>query len=186
MSVTVKAGDLLISPPNMPDPRFHRAVLFLTHYNRQGAYALCVNKPTEHTLKDILKPLNLELDRDCNLYWGGPVAPTTVWMLHDNSWAVTNTIRVNQDWSITSNLGMFHKMAEGHWPERYKIMFGHASWDAGQLEMELEGQEPWHHDASWLVVKNPNAEWLHHYEPSELWSSGCSICSQQTVNSWMT
>jgi putative transcriptional regulator len=186
MSVTVRAGDLLISPPNIIDPRFHKTVLFVTHHAASGAFALCVNKPTTHTLKDIIEPLNLELDHDCMLYWGGPVSPTTVWMMHDNSWAVENTIRVNSDWSITSNLGMFHKMAQGQWPQRYRIMFGHASWAPGQLDRELEGREPWDHDSSWLVVKDPDAAWLYDQKPHALWNSGCGICSQQTVNSWMS
>jgi hypothetical protein len=52
--------------------------------------------------------------------------------------------------------------------------------------MELDGKEPWDHDSSWLVVKDPNTDWLYNYEAAGLWTSSCSICSQQTVDSWMT
>lgn len=186
MPTKIKAGDLLIAPPNMPDPRFHKSVLFLTHYNGKGAHALCVNRETEHRLSDVIKPLNIILDRDPTLYWGGPVGTATVWMLHDPSWSVENTMKVNKDWCITSHIQMFHHMANGYWPKRFRIMFGHSSWSDGQLDMELEGAEPWSRNSSWLVVKQPDADWLNDYDPATIWSSGCSICSQQTIDSWMT
>ena len=58
--IKVAAGDLIVAPPNMPDPRFNKSVLFLTHYNTRGAYALCLNRPTDYTLNEIVKPLGLE------------------------------------------------------------------------------------------------------------------------------
>ena len=85
--VEVKTGDLLIAPPSMPDPRFNQSVMFITHYNSRGAYALCMNKPTEHTLNTIVEPLGLKFKIDHPLYWGGPVSLSTVWMLHDSDWS---------------------------------------------------------------------------------------------------
>lgn len=183
--IKVKTGDLLVAPPNMPDPRFNKTVLFLTQYNTRGAYALCLNRPTEHTLNEIVKPLGLEFIDDQPLYWGGPVSLSTVWMLHDTDWSVSNTMRVNEHWNITSHEEMFHHLSKGVWPKRYRIMIGHAVWDAGQLDAEIEGEEPWSHRSSWLAVKNPDPNWLTDLEPEQLWPSSCSICGQQTVDSWM-
>lgn len=185
MTVKVRAGDLLIAPPTMPDPRFEHGVMLVTHHNSRGAFALCVNRQTEHTLKDILEPIDITMDRDVPLYWGGPVGTNTVWMLHDPQWSVDNTMRIDDNWAITSHLHMFNKMSQGDWPSRFRIMFGHASWQAGQLEAELEGREPWDHKSSWLVAHRPDPEWLINYDPEELWTSSCSLCSQQTVDSWM-
>jgi putative AlgH/UPF0301 family transcriptional regulator len=64
-------------------------------------------------------------------------------------------------------------------------MFGHASWTGGQLEAELEGRDPWDHRSSWLVAHQPDPQWLINYDVDNLWSSSCSLCSQQTVDSWM-
>ena len=185
MTVTVARGDLLIAPPAMTDGRFSKTVLFVTHLNSDGSYALCLNKETDHTLRDITLPLNLNLDRNPNLYWGGPVNPSTVWMLHSTDWAVANTQPINNEWSITSHMTMFDRMNAGHWPNRFRVFFGHASWAPGQLERELLGEEPFHHSSSWLVVKKPDAEWINDYDSSELWASSCSICAQQTVDSWL-
>ena len=183
--VDVKTGDLLIAPPSMPDPRFNQTVMFLTHYNTRGAYALCMNRPTEHTLNTIVKPLGLEFEVDHPLYWGGPVSLSTVWMLHDTGWSVNNTMRINDHWSITSHEEMFHHLSKGVWPDRFRIMIGHASWDAGQLDAEIQGQEPWTHSSSWLCVKHPDPDWLFDLDAEQLWSSSCSLSGQQAVDSWM-
>ncbi len=185
MSQSVIRGDLLIAPPTMPDPRFSHSLLLVTAHSAQGSHALCVNRPTEHTLKDILDPLDIQLDQNPQLYWGGPVSTQTVWMLHDPDWQIENTLNINGDWSVTSHYKMFDKMAQGDYPERYRIMFGHASWDKGQLAAELEGREPWSHRSSWLVLHRPNPDWLLNSDVESLWTSSCSLCSQQTVDSWM-
>lgn len=186
MTVKVHAGDLLIAPPQMPDPRFERSVMLVTHHNTRGAFALCVNRPSEHSLRDILEPIDIKVDQDWPLYWGGPVGLNTVWMIHDPEWSVDNTMRIDQHWAITSHINMFTKMSQGDMPSRFRIMFGHASWDAGQLAAELEGKEPWTHRSSWLVAQRPDPEWLLDSDVDNLWSSSCSLCSQQTVDSWMT
>jgi putative transcriptional regulator len=185
MKSTVQAGDLLIAPPSMPDPRFNKSVLMLTHYNSQGAYALCLNRKTDYTLNEIVRPLGLEFIDDQPLYWGGPVSLSTVWMLHDRDWSVSNTMQINRDWNITSHEEMFHHLNKGHWPQRFRIMIGHSTWDAGQLDAELEGHEPWTHKASWLTVKHPDPNWLIDLSADQLWPSSCTISGHQAVDSWM-
>jgi len=183
--IKVAAGDIIVAPPSMPDPRFNKSVLFVTHYNTQGAYALCLNRPTDYTLNDIVKPLGLEFIDDQQLYWGGPASLSTVWMLHDTGWSVRNTMNINRHWNITSHEEMFHHLSRGVWPSRYRIMMGHATWDAGQLDAEIEGQDPWTHKASWLAVNRPDPDWITGIESDRMWASGCSMSGQQAVDSWM-
>jgi len=186
MVCAVTTGDLLVAPPTMPDPRFTNTVLLVTHHGRLASQALCLNKPSEYTLKDIVGPLDLELDQDPRLYWGGPVNPNTVWMLHDTDWATEGTVAINNQWSMTSHMQMFNRIAQGSWPQRYRIMFGHSTWSAGQLVQELEGHEPWDPDASWLVVHDPDPTWMVTSDTSHLWNGACSLCGKQAVNSWMS
>lgn len=183
--IKVAAGDLIVAPPGIPDPRFNKSVLLLTHYNPTGAYALCLNRQTDYTLNEIVKPLGLEFIDDQPLYWGGPVSLSTVWMLHDRDWSVSNTMQINEHWNITSHEEMFHHLSKGHWPTRFRIMIGHATWEPGQLDSEIQGQEPWSHNSSWLAVKNPDPNWITDQDPEQLWKSSCNVCSQQAVESWM-
>lgn len=185
MVCAVSTGDLLVAPPTMPDPRFTNTVLLITNHGHRASQALCLNKPSEHRLSEIVNPLRLELEHDPRLYWGGPINPTTVWMLHDPSWTTDGTVVINSEWSMTSHMQMFNKIAQGSWPKRYRIMFGHSTWGPGQLIKELEGVEPFDMEGSWLVVHKPNPDWLVNSSVEHLWSSACGLCGQQAVDSWM-
>lgn len=185
MACAISTGDLLVAPPTMPDPRFTNTVLLVTHHGHRASQALCLNKPSEHRLSEIINPLALDLEQDPLLYWGGPIAPNTVWMLHDPGWTTEGTVVINDEWSMTSHMQMFNKIAQHSWPTRFRIMFGHSTWGPGQLVKELEGVEPFDMEGSWLVVHKPNPDWLVNSSVTHLWSSACGLCGQQAVDSWM-
>lgn len=185
MLTDLAAGDLLIAPPAMQDTRFHHSVLLITQHSQRASFALCVNRPTEHRLNDILEPLTIRFPQNPQMYWGGPVSPSTVWMLHDSAWSSQGTAPVTDQWSITSHHQMFdHIQAQG-WPQQYRLMFGHSGWGPGQLTAELTGQDPWSHRSSWLVLHGPDPDWLLNPQVEELWRQATAFCGQQTVDSWM-
>jgi putative transcriptional regulator len=186
MAVSIGEGDLLIAPPNMLDPRFSNTVILISRHDPDSSLGLCLNKPTEHNLSDVLKFMDLDLDRDPVVYWGGPVAQSTLWMLHDSSWRVENTMDIDDQWSMTSHHEMFNFISQNCWPDRYRLFLGHAGWAPGQLEGELLGYEPWNPNHSWLIAHDPEPDWLLGCDPKEMWSMACSFCSQQTVDGWMS
>ena len=179
------SSDLLIAPPGMPDPRFRNTVLMLTHDHHGGSFALCVNRPTSHTLQDVLEDTGIETQLNFPIYWGGPVSSGTVWMLHSAEWDCEHTIAINDEWAMTSNVSMFHNLADGDCPRHFRIMFGYCSWSADQLRAEIEGMPPWNHKQSWLTAKNPGPEWLFDSAVDELWQEATQLSSHQAVNSWI-
>ena len=185
MDLEISNGDLLISPPAIPDKRFSKTIMMIASHGENHTMALCMNRPTEYTINKIVEPLGLHLDVDYEIYWGGPVSMQTVWMLHDPVWEVENTLNINDHWSITSHESMFHHLADGDIPQRFRFFLGHAGWAAGQLEMEIQGQEPWNHKHSWLVLKQPDPDWLINDDIDRLWTTATGLCSQQTVSTWL-
>lgn len=187
MTVKVRATDLLIAPPNMPDTRFRNSVLMLTHTHSRGAFALCVNRPMNFTLEEILQDSNVKIDNCPKLpvYWGGPVSGNSLWMIHSADWAVENTALITSAWAMTSSEEMFHCIADGDTPRQFRIVMGYSSWAPGQLEAELEGHGPWSKNNSWLVAQNLGPEWLFEQDPDELWSSVVTLSSHQAVDSWL-
>ena len=181
----LEPGDLLVAPPTIVDSRFSKTVLLLTHYSEIGALALCVNRSTEHKINEILKELDIQLDNNIPLFWGGPVSPNTIWMLHSKDWKVETTIEINDDWNLTSHVSMFHHLADGDTPNHYRVFFGQASWGPGQLMGELEGDPPWSKQHSWLTVHNPKPDWLIQTEPRNLWIESTQICGEQAVDKWL-
>lgn len=182
---TLSAGDVIVAPPTMQDLRFRRSSLLLTYYDLDGALAICLNKPTSHTLEKI--SLEVGLDRPLNfpMYWGGPVNPGTIWMLHSTEWSIANTLNINNDWSLTSNEKMFWCAHEGDLPRYFRFFHGFCSWQPEQLDRELQGVPPWSHKSSWLTLDQPNAEMLLETPVDEIWQQCIELSGQQAVSNWL-
>lgn len=188
MTVRANPTDLLIAPPSIPDARFRNSVIMLTHTTDQGSFGLCVNRPLEHTIQDLMLTVDVIIDPEVNwpLYWGGPVSPTTVWMLHSSDWYLEEaTQEIDHQWSMTSNIRMFELLAQGDIPQQFRIVCGYCAWAADQLERELEGLDPWQSKHSWLVANNLGPEWLFEQPVEELWSNSTTVSAHQAVASWL-
>lgn len=184
LSSKLRAGDVLIAPPRMKDDRFGKSVIMLTHWQNGGAFGLCLNKPTNHTIADLTPELDIDLPYDIPLHWGGPLGHQTIWMLHSSEWNIEPTVRINQHWAMTSNLAMFHHIADGDCPLYYRFTFGYCGWSKGQLEAELKGNPPYTIEGSWLTWSKPDSHLLE-VDPQELWRVGCEQSSHQAVSSWL-
>src|ERR1051325_11470295 len=68
------AGSLLVAHPNMLDPNFRRAVLFISaHDPEDGAIGVIINRPLEKNVADVVTetpPKNLG---EVPVFFGGPV-----------------------------------------------------------------------------------------------------------------
>lgn len=179
-------GSLLIAPPGIPDPRFKQSVMLVTRNSRAGTLALCLNRHTRYTIKDVLNDTDL-LSADLNipLYWGGPVDVTSIWMLHSSEWKLDSTIPINEDWAITSNINMFYHLSDLDTPKHFRLMFGQASWAPGQLTAELRGLPPWNPNHSWLLAEDVDPEWAFEQPEDELWATCVELSGSQAVSHWL-
>jgi putative transcriptional regulator len=182
----IRGGDLLIAPAAMRDSRFHKSVILLTHHHDQGSYGLCLNRPSGYSVQDLIE--EAELDIDCELriplYWGGPVQPNTVWMIHDPDWTTEHTVAVNEHWSMTSHTKMFYHLADQDLPRYFRIFHGYAGWGPGQLAMEMNSQGPWSNHSSWLTVSQIDPLILEQDE-TELWTNSVELSAKQAMAHWL-
>lgn len=181
----LQSGDLLIAPPNMPDSRFRESVIMLTHQAGGMNFGICLNRPSRYTISDLRSEAPIPVGTDFNLYWGGPVNPQTIWMLHSSDWHLDNTLRINSQWSMTSNFEMFNFISEGSYPQYFRIFFGYCSWAPNQLESEIAGDPPWSHNNSWLIWRNPDSQQLFDLEEDMIWRVSAEQCAKQAVNDWL-
>lgn len=181
--MTLNPTSLLISPPNIPDTRFNNSVLFLLSDNDSGSLALCLNRPLDISLSDMSKKISVNVNFP--VYWGGPMNPDTIWMLHDSDWSLDSTLDVNDEFALTSDIEMIDAMVEGHCPRYFRLFSGFASWYPGQLEAEVEGLGPWDKRHSWLLAESPNIEWVMECPEDELWSRAAMLSAQQAVDNWL-
>ena len=68
------AGSLLVAHPNMLDPNFRRAVLFIyEHDSTEGAGGLIINRPLDKQVVDLVNEAPPEGLADVPVFLGGPV-----------------------------------------------------------------------------------------------------------------
>ena len=76
------APALLLSMPQLLDPNFNRTVVLLCRHSGEGAFGLVVNRPLVTSGRVVV---NLEppvsIDRELEVWIGGPVDPQRSWML---------------------------------------------------------------------------------------------------------
>lgn len=179
-------GDVLIAPPQMLDSRFEQAVILITHRDIDGSWGLVLNRAGRTTTQELFSRAHIDCELDLELYWGGPVSPGIIWMLHDPSWSMDNTIDLENGWSMTSNPNMFKKLKEEGFPKHWRLFYGFAGWAAGQLEGEIRGTHPWSRDHSWLWAQSLGPEWAFDQDPDHLWENSLQLSGQQAVSSWLS
>jgi putative transcriptional regulator len=179
-------GDVLIAPPQMLDSRFENAVILLTHRDIDGTWGLIINKPAGTTTQALFSRANIDCDLDIELFWGGPVSPGVIWMLHDSGWSMDNTLDLEHGWSMTSNPKMFKKLKEEGFPKHWRLFYGFSAWAPDQLEAEIQGTHPWSRDHSWLWAQSLGPEWAFDQDPENLWEHSLQLSGQQAVSSWLS
>lgn len=159
----------------MADTRFRESVIMLTHH-RQHSVGFVLNKPTETGLREIVAPLGINLIRDWPVYWGGPVAASTVWILHDSGWQHPHSVAITDQWMMLSHVTMFDQFVDLSLPLHFRIFIGCASWAPEQLMMEIQGEPPWSPDTSWLTLKDPDQEMVLREDVDSHWSEATDQC----------
>jgi putative transcriptional regulator len=141
------AGQLLVATPEMGDPRFAEAVIYMVKHNTEGAMGLVINRPmAKGPMRDLLKGFGIESDEakgEIVIHYGGPVNPNAGFVLHSDDVMLDDSTPVKEGIAMTANAKLIEAMARGKGPRQSLIVFGYAGWAPGQLEGELEAGA-WH------------------------------------------
>ena len=142
------SNQFLIAMPNMADPNFAGAVIYVCEHTPNGALGLMINRPTDLTLAGLFERIELSLESDDNrdtpVFFGGPVQTDRGFVLHASGGDYTSTIQVGE-LSLTTSRDVLQAVAEGDGPRQIFVTLGYAGWGAGQLEDELS-------ENAWLNV----------------------------------
>ena len=145
-AATPLANQLLIASPALSDPNFARSVALICQHDDEGAMGVVVNRPSEYTLGEVMRQMNLEAQdprlADQVVLAGGPVHPERGFVLHDGPRAWESTMAVADGLYLTTSRDILEAMAAGDGPAHAIVALGCAGWGAGQLEYEL-GENSW-------------------------------------------
>ena len=150
------AGSLLVAHPNMLDPNFRRAVLFISdHDPDDGALGVIINRPLDKHVSELVTeepPAGLA---DVPVFLGGPVGKNQL-MFAAFEWHKGSGLKLNHDVAANQSDGT----AEG---EEMSIcaFVGYAGWGAGQLESEMK-QKAW-------IIQKPSRAMLKPERLPQLW-----------------
>jgi putative transcriptional regulator len=145
------APGLLLSMPHLLDPNFTRAVVLMIEHNDEGSFGLIINQPSEMSVTTLLESLDLEWhgDQEACVFSGGPVMPTSGWVLHEPCPAVGpgapdlktgleegGTIDIYPGLSLSTSPEKLAALAADP-PARTRFLLGYAGWGPGQLAEEM-------------------------------------------------
>jgi len=147
-------GRLLIATPQMGDPRFKDAVIYVCSHDRSGAMGIIINKQVIKSggalqLSDMLSNIGIEGDvkvADTPVLQGGPVDIDRGFVLHTSDYFKTDTsLKLSDTLNLTSTKDILEALVNDEAPEKAMLAVGYSGWGAGQIEEELQ------HNA-WIVA----------------------------------
>lgn len=158
-------GQLLLAMPNMTDPRFDRAVIFVCSHSREGAMGLVINEPMlALTFQELLEQLEIDVVEpisDIQVHRGGPVESGRGFVLHSADYAQDSTLVVSQKLALTATVDILRAVAQGQGPKNHLLALGYAGWGEGQIEAEIQQN-------AWLNA-NADEEVIFHTELEDKW-----------------
>lgn len=143
-------GRFLLAIPGLPDPNFAQTVTCMCEHNESGALGFIINKV--HPLltgAELFDDLKIECDKSIDslqVYLGGPVQPSGVFVLHGPPFDWNESLRVNSWLALSNSRDILEAIAKNEGPQSFMILLGCAGWGPMQLDNELD-------DAAWLTCK---------------------------------
>ena len=135
----------LIATEKMTDSRFSKTVIVMLESDENGAWGLTINKRlgTMPIALLIDSSLNTSEEREelfelnIPIFWGGPVDPKEIFILHSNEYKSKSTIKY-ENISISQDYEILLDIAKNQGPKKSLVILGYSGWGKGQLEGEME------------------------------------------------
>ena len=178
-------GNLLIAPPAVKSNFWTKTVILVTEHLAQGSLGLVLNKPSDISVVAFGNQLGFELDYPGFVYVGGPVSPKNLSFLHSSEWSSTNTLRINERLSISSDHDILPRLAQGDCPDQWRILLGLCGWVPNQLESELKGTHPWKPENSWCTAR-PDIELVFGSDGKDQWCNTIDRSGLEFAQSLLT
>jgi len=167
-------GSLLIATRNLRDPNFFRSVVLVVGHGDEGSMGFVINRPSDLTVTEALKKHFDLPDTGDLVYAGGPVERNALFVLHNAAEYDGGEMAVVDGLYVGNSQETFEtivRRSTADDPElKFRVFFGYAGWDGGQLESELNRND-WH-------VLPASAEHVFAPEPYKLWDEALAAYRQ--------
>ncbi len=147
---TTLTGKFLVATPELSDPNFREAVIYLMHHDSAGAMGVVINRLlAQGPMGKLLEAFGIEGDPGGNaqirVLYGGPVESGSSLVLHPDDYHNTTTTEIGNHLAVSSSDDVLTDFAKGQGPGSSLLILGYAGWAADQLENEIAS-------GAWYVV----------------------------------
>lgn len=156
----------LIAMPQLRDPMFEGAVVYICEHSDSGAMGVIVNKPSPVNMEVVFAAIGKKIPTRLQgqyVMLGGPVQPERGFVLHTPIGTWDSSLHINDELALTTSRDIIEGLAKDDAVEHALLTIGYSQWSAGQLERELA-------DNSWLVVP-ATQQILFHTPPEERYNA---------------
>jgi len=145
---------LLIAMPALVDGFFERTVIYICEHNKEGAMGIVINLPSTMTFRELISQTDenaiVEDSKSPKIVLcGGPVHQDRGFILHESQEGWDSSVAVTPEIMVTTSKDILAVIGNHLGPQKSLIALGHAGWEAGQLEQELQ-------ENTWLTVEADN------------------------------
>jgi putative transcriptional regulator len=161
-------GNLLIAPPSVKNSFWHKTVIMITEHSIQGTLGLVLNKPSNLSIMDFGRELNMLLNVPGMVYVGGPINNQSLSLLHTTEWISKNTLQINEKFSLSSADDILPRLATGDCPREWRLFLGMSGWAHGQLLNEVNGTGPYKKETSWITASS-NIDLVFEKDSADQW-----------------
>jgi putative transcriptional regulator len=152
-----------VASPLLRDPNFVRTVVLICEHGDGGSWGLVVNRRTPLTFGELLDDLPFPASSEGPVFWGGPVEPSRMQVLHRLRREVPDVLEVARGLRLGIDADTFRRVVSQRLlpGEALHAYVGHAGWGPRQLDAELAGK-------SWIVCTADDAV-VFDTNPEEMW-----------------
>ncbi len=135
-------GRFLIAAKRVRDDNFYKTVVLLLEHGEQGAMGLVINRPSSIKVAHALAGHFDLPETDDVVFCGGPVEPSALVILHDDSAFQDDSPSVLPGLFVGGSPDAFEQVigeaaASDSLKHSFRVFSGYAGWGAGQLEGEI-------------------------------------------------
>ena len=171
--MTSLAPGFLVAAPILRDPNFVGSVVLMVEHSEQGALGFVVNRESKRDLRNVLAALDMgdtPIERHVPVMIGGPVSPTTSWIVFETDREPElreDVLMVTDHLGVGASVQFLVDAVRGDADGRAMLVQGYARWAPGQLESELRL-------GVWLWA-DLDARVIFDTAPSERWAAALSV-----------
>lgn len=158
-------GSFLVAANHLRDPNFYRSVVLILEHNSEGAMGLIVNRPSPMTIAGALSQYGPVECGDAPVYVGGPVEPTSLYILHNSVKLGQTDQEIAPGIFLTGSEDSFDQVVRSEKKSetaiKFRLLSGYSGWGGGQLESELDRGD-WHTvpaDGPLFLEEDPYGIW---------------------------